>query len=118
MFLSRYNLQAIDPQFTESLQKMKPHRTDSQYSLFNLALEKILNPDHPLVILSAHIDWFQFDDLVDQCYSRGVKELERAICYCILSSCKRVSKVISAEGSLLRYPPARTGFQRLGRLRN
>ena len=24
--------------------------------------------------------------------------------YCILSSCKRVSKVISAAGSLLRYP--------------
>ena len=48
---------------------MKPHRTDSQYSLFNLALEKLLNPDHPLVILSAHIDWSQFDDLVDQCYS-------------------------------------------------
>ena len=49
---------------------------------------------------------------------RGVKKLERAICYCILSSCKRLSKVISAAGSLLRYPPARTGFQRLGRLRN
>ena len=50
--------------------------------------------------------------------SRGVKKLERAICYGILSSCRRVSKVISAAGSLLRYPPARTGFQRLGRLRN
>ena len=50
--------------------------------------------------------------------TRGVKKLERAICYCILSSCRRVSQVISAAGSLLRYPPARTGFQRLGRLRN
>ena len=32
-------------------------------------MEKILNPDHPLVILAAEIDWSQFDDLVDQCYA-------------------------------------------------
>ena len=53
----------------ESLQKMKPNRTDSQRNLFSFPLEKILDPDHPLVILSAQIDWSQFDDLVDQCYS-------------------------------------------------
>ncbi len=48
---------------------MKPQNTDSQRSLFNFPLEKILDPDHPLVILSSKIDWSQFDDLVDQCYS-------------------------------------------------
>ncbi len=48
---------------------MKPNRTDSQRSLFSFALEKILDPDHPLVILAARIDWSQFDDLVDECYS-------------------------------------------------
>lgn len=48
---------------------MKPNRTDSQLSLFNCPLEKILNPDHPLVILSSKIDWSQFDDLVAPCYS-------------------------------------------------
>ena len=58
-----------DPQVTDSLQKMKPNRTDSQLSLFNFPLEKILNADHPLVILSSKIDWSQFDDLVAPCYS-------------------------------------------------
>ncbi len=48
---------------------MKPNRTDSQLSLFNFPLEQILNPDHPLVILAAQIDWSQFDDLVDECYA-------------------------------------------------
>lgn len=65
----RYNLQATDTQVTESLQKMKPNRTDSQLDLFSFPLEKILNPDHPLVILAGQIDWSQFDDLVDACYS-------------------------------------------------
>ena len=48
---------------------MKPNRTDSQWSLFSFPLEKILAPDHPLVILAAGIDWSEFDDLVDECYS-------------------------------------------------
>jgi IS5 family transposase len=48
---------------------MKPNRTDSQRSLFSFPLEKILDPDHPLVILSSKIDWSQFDDLVDECYT-------------------------------------------------
>ena len=48
---------------------MKPNRTDSQRSLFSFPLEKILDPDHPLVILSSNIDWSQFEDLVDECYS-------------------------------------------------
>jgi IS5 family transposase len=48
---------------------MKPNRTDSQFSLFTFSLEKILKPDHPLVIFAAQIDWCQFDDLVDACYS-------------------------------------------------
>lgn len=48
---------------------MKPKSTDSQRSLFSFPLEKILDPDHPLVILSAKIDWSQFDDLIDECYS-------------------------------------------------
>ena len=53
----------------ESLQNMKPKSTDSQRSLFSFALEKILDPDHPLVILASRIDWSQFDDLVSECYS-------------------------------------------------
>jgi IS5 family transposase len=57
------------PRVTESLQKMKPQRTDSQRSLFSFPLEKILDPDHPLVILSSKIDWSQFDDLAAECYS-------------------------------------------------
>lgn len=48
---------------------MKPQRTDSQRSLFSFPLEKILDPDHPLVILSSKIDWSQFDDLAAECYS-------------------------------------------------
>ena len=40
---------------------MKPNRMDSQRSLFRLPLERILDPDHPLVILAARIDGSQFD---------------------------------------------------------
>ena len=48
---------------------MKPNRTDSQRSLFSFPLEKILDPDHPLVVLAGRIDWSQFEDLVAECYS-------------------------------------------------
>lgn len=48
---------------------MKPKSRDSQRSLFSFPLEKILDPDHPLVILSSQFDGSQFDDLVDECYS-------------------------------------------------
>ena len=48
---------------------MKPKSRDSQRSLFSFPLEKILDPDHPLVILSSKFDGSQFDDLVDECYS-------------------------------------------------
>jgi IS5 family transposase len=54
----------------ESLQKMTPKRTDSQRSLFSFPLEKILDPDHPLVVLAERMDWSQFDDLVSECYSK------------------------------------------------
>ena len=53
----------------ESLQKMTPKRTDSQRSLFSFPLEKILDPDHPLVVLAERMDWLPFDDLVSECYS-------------------------------------------------
>ncbi len=48
---------------------MKPNRTDPQRTLFNYPLEKILDLDHALVILAARIDWSEFDDLVNECYS-------------------------------------------------
>ena len=48
---------------------MKPNRTDSQRDLFSFPLEQILNPDHPLVILAAQIEWSQFEDVVDSCYA-------------------------------------------------
>jgi IS5 family transposase len=62
-------LQATDTQVTESLQKMKPKSLDSQRTLFTFPLEKILDPDHPLVKLASKIDWSEFDDLVVECYS-------------------------------------------------
>lgn len=48
---------------------MKPTRTDSQPSVFSYPLEKILAPEHPLLLLAKAIDWSQFDDLADECYS-------------------------------------------------
>ena len=48
---------------------MKPTRMDSQPSLFSYPLEKILAPEHPLLLLAKAIDWSQFDDLADECYS-------------------------------------------------
>ena len=48
---------------------MKPTRTDSQPSLFSYPLEKMLAPEHPLLLLAKAIDWSQFDDLADECYS-------------------------------------------------
>ena len=48
---------------------MKPKRTDSQRSLFSYPLEKILDPQHSLLRLAETIDWSEFDDLADECYS-------------------------------------------------
>ena len=56
----------------ESLQIMKPKRTDSQLDLFQAALEKILDPKHPLVLLAAQIPWTQFDETIDPCYAADI----------------------------------------------
>ena len=67
-FFGRYNLQLTDPQVTASSQNMKLHRPDSQRSLCCFPLEKILDPNDPLVILASRID-----DLVNACYSDEVR---------------------------------------------
>ena len=48
---------------------MKPKRTDSQRDLFQPALDKILDPEHPLVRLAAEIPWSQFEETIDPCYA-------------------------------------------------
>lgn len=51
---------------------MKPKRTDSQPNLFSARLEKVINPEHPLVKLAGEIEWGTFDTAVESCYAEGV----------------------------------------------
>lgn len=48
---------------------MKPKQRDSQTNLFSVPLERILDPEHPLVVLCEKIHWEQFDDLASEAYS-------------------------------------------------
>ena len=51
---------------------MRPQRTDSQLDLFQPALDKILNGEHPLVQLADQIPWSQFDETIEPCYAENV----------------------------------------------
>jgi transposase, IS5 family len=53
---------------------MKPRaRTDAhQLDLFQAQFDQILNPDHPLVVLSNKIDWGRFDVSLEPCFSENV----------------------------------------------
>lgn len=47
---------------------MKPKQRDSQASLFSVPLDRILDPEHPLVVLGEKIHWDQFDQLAAEAY--------------------------------------------------
>ncbi|TWU27627.1 IS5 family transposase [Bythopirellula polymerisocia] len=48
---------------------MKPKKSTPQRQLFGAHLSELLNPEHPLYILSQQIDWQQFDVAIDSCYA-------------------------------------------------
>ena len=49
---------------------MKPRsRPDAeQLSLLEVQLDRVINPDHPLVVLAGKIDWQRFDAALGECY--------------------------------------------------
>jgi len=48
---------------------MKPKKPTSQRQLFGAHLSELLNPEHPLYVLTERIDWQQFDAAIDDCYA-------------------------------------------------
>lgn len=51
---------------------MKPKPQVSHADLFRSRLSQILNPDHPLLILAANIDWESFEAQIDACYAEDI----------------------------------------------
>ncbi len=59
---------------------MKPKPSPSgQLDLFRSSFEQILNPQHPLMILAAKIDWQRFDVAFADCYSSDMGAPAKAI---------------------------------------
>lgn len=48
---------------------MKPKSRAPQRELFGTHLSEMLNPEHPLYVLTERIDWQQFELAIDQCYA-------------------------------------------------
>ena len=48
---------------------MKPKSRVPQRELFGFQLSEMLNPDHPLYVLAARIDWQQFELAIGDCYA-------------------------------------------------
>lgn len=49
---------------------MKPPRQADaeQLDLFQTSLERVIDPDHPLLVLAGKIDWQRFDTALADCY--------------------------------------------------
>ncbi len=47
--------------------RLNPEST--QRDLFRASFDQILNPDHPLILLAAKIDWQRFESAMTSCYS-------------------------------------------------
>jgi transposase, IS5 family len=48
---------------------MQPRSRSPQGELFGARLSELLNPEHPLYVLSERLDWTQFDAAIDACYA-------------------------------------------------
>lgn len=48
---------------------MKPKKQTPQRQLFGAQLSELLNPEHPLYVLTNRIDWQPFDAAIDDCYA-------------------------------------------------
>ncbi len=48
---------------------MKPKSRIPQRELFGAHLSEMLNPEHPLFVLTERIDWQQFELAIDECYA-------------------------------------------------
>lgn len=48
---------------------MKPKSRIPQRELFGFQLNEMLNPEHPLYVLTERIDWQQFELAIDGCYA-------------------------------------------------
>jgi len=53
----------------ESWQRMQPKSRPPQCELFGARLSELLNPEHPLYVLSVRIDWTEFEAAIDACYA-------------------------------------------------
>lgn len=48
--------------------KPRPRPNADQFELFQAHFDRLLNPDHPLVLLADKIDWSRFDVALAECY--------------------------------------------------
>jgi IS5 family transposase len=48
--------------------KPRPRPDSDQLDLFQASLDRVIDPDHPLVVLADKIDWQRFDTALADCY--------------------------------------------------